>query len=84
MSNVISREQKVRDGFKFGDWVVSESGDMDYKDGTYIISDDTLHMGNWILHMSEKSWVNMNDFIPAYLQAMKNAGLQHNVIQFYY
>jgi hypothetical protein len=84
MSNVISREQKTRNGFKFGDWVVSKSGDMDYKSGTYIISEDTLYQSNWILHMSEKTWINMNDFIPAYLQAMKNAGLQYNVTKFYY
>ena len=72
-------DQLLKNKSKFGDWVVSKKGDMTYKKGRYFIDYYRLYDDNddWIEHMSHKTWIDMFDFIPAYLQALKNAGLQH-------
>lgn len=73
----------------FGEWHVTESGDMihtDYKykiDGYRLVSkiDDN---NEWILHMMDKKWVDMNDFIPAYFHALKNLDTQYVEIKTHY
>jgi len=67
----------------FGKWTVSEKGEMSF-DNWYDISAEDLADPDWILHLSAKSWVNFNDFIPAYLQALSNKGTLYLVVQVRY
>ena len=62
------------------EWPVTDEGDLVCKDRHYLIEKERLtEMGwniNWISHMAEKNWVNLNSFIPAYLLALKRAGVK--------
>ena len=62
------------------EWTVTDEGDLVCKDRHYLIEKERLtEMGwniNWISHMAEKKWVNLNSFIPAYLLALKRAGVK--------
>jgi hypothetical protein len=84
----INREFTPQNSIKqrsvFGDWKVSKSGDMSYKKGIYNIYDYQLTQNDWIVHMLEKEWVNWNDFMPAYFQACKNAGIQNKTELVFY
>jgi len=74
----------------YGNWYVEENGYLYYKDQMkpveimYDLDEKRLKEQDWILHMLEKRWCNMNDFIPAYLHACKNAGIQILTIKTYY
>lgn len=59
-----------------GKWIVTFQGDMEYKNGAYFISADRLKEPDWIPHLAGKNWIDWNEFIPAYLQACENAGIQ--------
>lgn len=59
----------------FGSWKVDSDGDLVHPERGYDITSDRLDEKDWILHLSEKSWVNFNDFIPAYLYALSLAGI---------
>ncbi len=76
MNNYFSPQDKIKQESLFGKWHVSKSGDMTYDNGRYSIYDYQLEEDNWIAHMSEKNWIDWNEFIPAYFQALKNAGIQ--------
>ena len=62
------------------EWTVTDEGDLVCKDRHYLIEKERLtEMGwniNWISHMAEKNWVNLNSFTPAYLLALKRAGVK--------
>lgn len=73
----------IKSACKFGKWKVNKRGDMLY-DGFYDISHDQLKEEDWILHLSEKSWIDWNDFIPAYFQALTNADIKFITIQIKY
>ena len=60
----------------FGKWKVTIKGDMEYDNGRYFIRKERLSEGEWIAHLFEKAWIDWNEFIPAYFQAMKNANIQ--------
>lgn len=49
---------------------------MDCEKAGYTIHADQLRNEDWILHMTEKRWVNFNDFIPAYFLALKIIGVE--------
>ena len=57
------------------DWKISEDGDLEHVKQRYLIPADRLDDNDWILHMSEKNWCNLNTFIPAYFEACRRAGL---------
>ena len=67
-----------------GKWVVSPNGDLEYDNGRYNIYDYQLDDEDWILHMLEKNWCDMNDFIPAYFKALKIKGTSELTIQTFY
>jgi hypothetical protein len=69
---------------EFGKWKVLKNGDMDFDNGRYFIDGNRLGHEDWILHLMEKDWVNMNDFIPAYFQALQNIGIKYLKIQSFY
>lgn len=57
------------------DWYVDGEGYLCHKGEYYEIDPDRL-AENWIGHMARKRWVNMNTFIPAYIEACERAGVQ--------
>lgn len=68
---------KSKETMTFGKWTVEPCGDMIYDGGRYTIYDNRLAWDEWILHlMSSKKWIDFNDFIPAYFQALQNAGIK--------
>lgn len=57
------------------EWTVSKDGDISHKGNEYVIASFRLGAENWIGHMAEKRWVDMNTFIPAYIEACRRAGV---------
>ncbi len=49
-------------------WAITPRGMECKKDG-YEIEASRLHEMSWLLHMAEKKWVNMNDFVPCFFAA---------------
>ena len=75
----------IREAKTFGKWDVSLEGDLIYDNGRYpIYSDQVASENNWIAHLFEKGWIDWNDFIPAYFQALKNLGIQKKEMLIYY
>jgi hypothetical protein len=69
----------------FGKWHVSKNGDMEYDNGRYFIEASRISEDNWILHMLDsKGWIDYNEFIPAYFQALKNINKQFIKIKICY
>lgn len=57
------------------DWTVTATGTMKATRYDYVI--DSSRLGeNWLEHMSEKRWVDMNTFVPAYIIACARAGVK--------
>jgi hypothetical protein len=77
-------QNKLRKSMTFGKWHVALDGDLEYDNGRYYISADRLTENNWIAHLFEKAWIDWNDFIPAYFQALKNIGVQKTEILIHY
>ena len=76
---------RAKETMTFGKWKVEPCGDMIYDGGRYAIYDNQLERENWILHlMTSKKWIDFNDFIPAYLQALRNAGIKKVTMIAYY
>ena len=49
-------------------WKITPGG-MECTENRYEIEAARLHEMSWLLHMAEKNWVNMNDFVPCFLAA---------------
>lgn len=79
-----SPQDRTKQSATFGKWRVSECGDMTYNKGQYAIYDYQLNNTDWIVHMFTKNWIDFNEFIPAYFQALKNAGIQKTEILIHY
>lgn len=60
--------------FRYGQCIVYRNGDIDviYKptDFHYEISHEVLRTNDWIRHMGEKNWVDMDDFRRAFALAL--------------
>ena len=83
-SDLLKLAEQAKPKNDFGGWHVYPDGSLEYTERGYLIEADRLREDDWILHLLTKRWVDMNDFIPAYFQAMRNAGIQHANIRFYY
>ena len=68
----IKKEQERR---AKSDWYVDGEGYLCHK-GEYYEIDPGRLSENWIARMSHKRWVNMNTFIPAYIEACHRAGVE--------
>lgn len=68
----------------FGKWKVYQNGDIDFDNGHYFIDGSRLQDEDWIYHLLEKNWVNMNDFLPAYFQALKNIDIELIQVRSFY
>lgn len=63
------------------DWTIEEDGALVNKRMGYEISPDQLRdQDDWILHLMEKPWVNLNSFIPAYFLALRRLGIKDAVV----
>lgn len=64
---------------EMSDWSIAEDGGIINEKHSYHIEKERLsEMGwdiNWISHVAEKGWVNLNSFIPVYFLALKRAGI---------
>lgn len=69
---------------QFGKWHVSVLGEMSYDNGRYFIDSNRLKNDDWIIHLQSKGWIDWNEFIPAYLQALQNAKIQIIKIKTFY
>lgn len=83
-NNFFTAQDNIRKASEFGKWQVSKNGDMLYDGGRYSIADYQLKDVDWIIHMFEKKWIDWNEFMPAYFQALKNAGVQYQNMQIFY
>lgn len=68
----IARAIRLKGKNPFGKWKVYKDGTMVH-DEFYEIGPDQLTQDDWILHLMEKTWIDLNTFIPAYLKALCNA-----------
>ena len=67
---------------KFEDWKVYKNGDIFHKEMNYLIEGIRLQENDWIEHMIDKNWVNLNNFMPAYFQALANINISKiNIIR---
>ena len=56
------------------DWTITDDGDLEHRNHYYI---EKERLGeNWLGHMREKTWVDMNTFVPAYIEACRRAGVK--------
>ncbi len=55
---------------RFGDWVICEDG-LNCLYVRYHIAKSRFGESNWIEHVTEKTWVNHQDFISAFEDAKK-------------
>jgi|TARA_R110000803_G_scaffold208033_1_gene276403 hypothetical protein len=60
-------------------WEIDKNEDADASflvlDGRYPISFDRLTEEDWFKHLSEKSWVDMRQILPAFIAAYDAAGI---------
>jgi hypothetical protein len=77
-------DEHKRKQTKFGKWEVGPDGEMTYDGDRYWIEKERLTEEDWILHLSEKAWIDWNEFIPAFLQALENAKIKKVTILAYY
>jgi len=82
----LGKIQREKDGIiNFGKWHVSNNGDMEYDNGRYFIEGTRLTETDWIYHLlTSKSWIDWNEFIPAYFQALKNINKEFVKIRIFY
>lgn len=59
------------------DWAISPNGDLKHIKMQYCIPADRLEEEDWILHLTEKAWIDFNTFIPAYFEACRRAGIKN-------
>lgn len=57
------------------DWLVEEDGSMYHRKQDYEICAIDLKNEDWISHLLEKEWCDMNTFIPAYFYALSKVGV---------
>lgn len=63
-------------------WDVTEGG-LEHKENGYFIATERLTEPNWIAHLTEKTWLDMNDFIPTYFQRLNELGIHKLDIHIY-
>lgn len=77
------RIQLLEQDVQFKDWVVRIDGTLEHADPSYTIDGSNLKEGSWISQMNEKTWIDMNTFMDAYLFALSRAGVDKLEIKIY-
>lgn len=67
----------------WGGWEIDKDGNLGFVKKQYWINREKLNQ-NWISHMNRKKWCIMNDFIPAYVEACRRAGVTQVIITEWY
>jgi len=79
--------EKTADGHKVtrvhGDWYVLDDGSICHTSGDYDIDGYRLTEPQWLEHMRDKDWVNMHDFLNAYLDALSGQKIKEVTIRIY-
>lgn len=78
-----SPQDREKKALKVGKWEVNTKGSMLY-DSYYAIPHNRLTEEDWIAHLFEKGWIDWNEFIPAYFQALKNADKEFVKVRVFY
>ena len=68
----------------YGKWLVYANGTMFYDNRIYIPVEKVLEDDTWVIHFLGCEEIDFNDFIPAYLQACKNAGRKRITVRTYF
>ena len=68
----IAKKQTQRER-GFGEWRVDAKGNISHKNPEYWIPKDELKEDDWVLHMSRKDGVDLNEFFLAFSEACKRA-----------
>ena len=68
---------------RFGKWIAYSSGSL-YHEHNMFIPEDKILDDTWLIHMMTFEWIDFNTFIPAYLQACKNAGRKRVTVRTYF
>ena len=68
-------KQAKKENLYFGQWKVQSDGSVKCTERDYVIASSRLSKGDWICHLKDKDWVNLNDFIPAYFKALEIQGI---------
>jgi hypothetical protein len=63
------------------EWRITEDGDLEHINRYYIEKERLAE--NWLDHMREKKWNDMNKFVPAYLEACRRAGVKMVKVTYY-
>lgn len=58
------------------EWTVEPDGSMVHNGRPFYEITGARLEENWLEHMSEKTWVDMNTFVPAYITACYRAGVK--------
>lgn len=82
--NMYTPQDREKKALKIGKWSVKINGTMQYDGGRYTITGKRLKEDDWIAHLFEKGWIDFNEFIPAYFQALKNIGQEFINIRVFY
>ena len=79
-------QDKIKQESQFGLWSVYSNGDMSYDNGKYNIYAYKIKKEDWIIHLIDKKldWLNWNEFLPAYFQALKNIGIKYTQERVFY
>lgn len=64
----------MKDILTYGEWAVHPNGKMVNQKGMVIPVNELQHDG-WLLFFSGQKRTDLNDFIPAWMQACRNAGI---------
>jgi len=82
--NTYNPQVSTKKAMQFGKWSVSLEGDLSFDNGRYEIYSNQLKEKFWIAHLFSKNFIDWNEFIPAYFQGLKNAGIQNIEMLVYY
>lgn len=63
-------------------WNVTKDG-LEHKVNGYFIANDRLLEPIWIAQLSQKTWIDMNDFIRTYFEVLNNLGIHKLDIHIY-
>lgn len=84
VQNIYSPEDTFRSrAMKFGKWFVDTNGDMSW-DNRFFINADQVVEQTCIVQMFKHEWIDFNEFMPAYFQALKNKKCQYVNVQIHY
>lgn len=65
----------------FHEWFINEEGDIEHTRPPYLVDANRLNESDWLEHVAEKMWVDLNDFVPLYLRSLSQHGYKLKVVK---